>query len=385
MDSRVYTLINATLQETDYLRQYSSTKLTQAKFEKSVGDNLVLLTSDRNATSGSQGSDSSSSSGNVKGTVVAALVSFMFSAVVMYGFYYKSKDDGKGTTTAMTERIARVQAKRRQFFQQLEDDPSLATGWMVTDAPSPTHPTIAWSDLTSDSESIKSSLPLDRIDEEVSSNEDGENEGEDIEVALSEIGSLPVSRDLSPIHIDHLEFIARWNDQAEGSELASYPDEAKEEVTGNFADHYRNINNYISEPFWLEEDETPVASNRITDDGTATDVFLRRCEFYYGRDESGCNDDDDDESSTSSYLEGDENKENKLDIPNAIVRLDATANLSKSKGPSSDISNATTEGLTADTESSLASDPKLADWVRGVLQKLSGNVKLLTCGTEDMV
>lgn len=400
LDSLVFTLIDTTLQDILFLRQYSSTNLTRAEFERSIGGSLVLLTSDEDSRSGkeSNGIEADSSSGNVKVAVVAAMLSFSLSAVLMYVLYRKSKAHGRDSTLALKDRIARVQAKRRQYFQQLEEDqPSLEPGWMVTDAALPTHPTMTWSDLTSDSESIISTLPLDRIDEEVGSNGDGENNGEEVEVSLSEIGSTksdigssPNVRHMSPMHIEHLAFIAQWNDQTGGSEVASYTDEEKAESNGHFDDaaDSESIEMCAVEPFWLDEDQTPLASNRITEGTTATTELLAGCEFVYDHDEpNGCKTFDESDSLLLELSsEDEEGDENAAPIPKAVVGFgDAAADQrSKLQAPLSDLTNATIESSPTNSDSSAALDPKLADWARELLQKLTtGGVQLLTCGAED--
>jgi hypothetical protein len=117
-------------------------------------------------------------------------------------------------------RLHFYQMQRRQFFEHLDDEPSLDPEWMDTTRKKPANksPTTTWSvsDLTSDTHSIKESLPMVRIDEE-SALEVYE------EVNVCE-GSKSQPHQDEHLASHHLHFLSRWNKQSDGSEIGSYPD-----------------------------------------------------------------------------------------------------------------------------------------------------------------
>ena len=232
---------------------------------------------------------------------------------------------------------------------------------MVTNVPLPTQPTITWSDLTSDSVSIRSSLRLDRIDEEEAFNE----YDEDIELSrseagsplsLSELKSSPLPRDPCPEHDESADFIAHWNDQMGDSDVATYSDDELGVIGADYSARWNYacgdfepatsvddsidvddvIEVFAEIPLWFEE-QTPVASNRSK--------------------ESPIND--------------------------FAVDLADVGQPDKVKGQENEFSTTSTKRDAPSAESYPALDPKLADWASGVLQKLTGSVLLLTCGTEE--
>jgi hypothetical protein len=409
VDTQVFTMIAATLQDISFLRQYTSANLSRAQFDRSIGGNLVIET-DADST------EKEEKSGVNATTVVSVAV---ISVVVLVGcllgiFYHRRTNDG-AAAQSIKERLSRVQAKRRSYFQNLEDDPSASSGWMVTDTPQPGLPmpqhTATWSDLTSDSESIISVLPLDRIDEE-ETNEGSGTDGEEVEVSLCEttvsIPSAPTVVDRTPMQMDHLSFIAHWNIRPEsGSELAPSLTEEEEAPCAEIAVDEEAIElDVIGDPFWQQE-VTPVRSNRSELHDTPVGSVLRGCEFvltpHLGNraDLSSATQDSvltgpefmyehseplgymnainstfrDDSSSSSSVLE----------ISSDDCEDDDTTNRAEPKPklpmPLSDLTNSSVRLEVECTTDD--GDPQLADWARGVLDKLtSGSVQLLTCGTE---
>lgn len=433
LDATVRTLIEVTLQDTVFLSQYTSVNLTRAKFERSVAANLVVLPFN-NSDSGPQTiGDGTASSSTVRVAVVAAMISFFFTVVFLYGLHRSCRDENREANLAIKDRIARVQAKRRLYFHQLEDDPSLAPGWMVASAPLPTHPTATWSDLTSDSESIISTLPLDRIDEEGAISEDEETCGEEIEMVISGVGSSinaiipsPAAPNLPVAGFDHSDFIARWNDQTEKAEAASYsnqdamvavyfddadffarrnnhagdsegddsypdeemaeelghihdfdqpdasedhdsyPDEEMAGQLGHIPDFDESIETYVAEPVWFEDDPTPVACNRVPNDTETVTELLRGCSFVYDDDQPGRRK----RKAVDPILTS-------LELSDSDEESAAT-----SRTPFRDITNLAAVSFSDDAETSTDTDPDVSDWARGVLQQLSGSVLLLTCGAE---
>jgi hypothetical protein len=250
IDSLVYTLIEATLGNVHFLNQFVVTQpllknvqLTFSEFIQSTGGNFIVLPRQ------------SKQSGSVSGTLMVAIAA----AIIVLGLTVTAllliilcrqhkihRDRNSSDANELAKRngiVAKSRRRRDPFsFEVLEDicstndpDDSLPHGWMVvtnTDAPVANHleassqgTTIsrvvatAWSDLTSDSESIMSSLHLDRIDEEVGEcsyeqddnvgvNDDrgnhinhfaGQNDYDNVEVSIGnknwddEVGSWPSS------------------------------------------------------------------------------------------------------------------------------------------------------------------------------------------------
>jgi hypothetical protein len=416
IDARVFTMIAATLQDISFLQQYTSANLSRAQFDRSIGGNLVIET---DADSPDKG-ESGASGVNATTVALVAVILVVVLAGCLLGIYYHRQFNDGPAAQSIKERLSHVQAKRRSYFQTLEDDPSASSGWMVTDAPqhglpAPQH-TATWSDLTSDSESIISVLPLDRIDEEETIDGSGAD-GEEVEVSLSEttvsVPSAPVVVDRTPMQMDHLSFIAHWNIRPEGgSELASSFTETEPAAAPcvEMAVEKEAVElDVVGDPFWLQEEVTPVRSNRSELHDTPIGSALRGCEFvltphlgnrpelsivpqvsvltgpeyvyehaeplrYMNTINSTVHDDS---SSNSSVLE----------ISSDECEDDDTTTQGEPEPklpmPLSDLTNSTVRSE-VESPTDGDDDPQLADWARGVLDKLtSGSVQLLTCGTEN--
>jgi len=405
MEDLVYALIQATLRDTVFLRSYSSANVTRAVFNRTIAENQIVISSvDGNVDDESDtAKESSGGGGTAMVAVAAAIVSFVLTSIFLFGLYRQhSKRHALDPDTPTKERVARIQAKRRQYFQELEDDPSLAPGWMVTDTTvtqslPQEQPSVTWSvsDLTSDAESIISSLPLDRIEEE---NSIDRTEEEDLEMAGSSMEDLP---EHSPVHINQLQFVANWSDAMHGE---SYVEESKVEEPG----YYDTIDegsdsplNQSARPLWLaDEDSIEVINNNNTDVETPTDP-LQGCRFVSDNDiESGA--DGDDEDSTTMELSDDEDNTTTMTTttPEAAFRYegffvkdnaDDSEDMAAFHTPLNDISN-TVEEDAADIENdkqggknaavplpvAVDTENDISSWARGVLTKLKQNVQLLT-------
>jgi hypothetical protein len=248
IDLLVYTLIEATLGNVHFLNQFvvaqpllKNVQLTYSKYVQPTGGNFFLLPG--------QTKTSGSTSGTLKVAIVATvLIGLTVTALLLIILCRQHKihrERSRSDANELTKKNSIVAKKRRRrdpfSFEALEDhcstndpDDSLPSGWLIltnNDEPAtnlleapPQEPTISrvvtttWSDLTSDSESIMSSLHLDRIDEEVGEcsyeqednvnandepNRDDynteQNDFDNVEVSLSnsnwddEIGSWPSS------------------------------------------------------------------------------------------------------------------------------------------------------------------------------------------------
>jgi hypothetical protein len=185
VEQLAYFVIGRALNDPTMLESYTTMQITQAELLQPVSDKLVVLTTDSNNGQASF----TGTSPVVKAALASAAVSFALTVAIAYFMCVRrrsvrrEKADGKS-------RLFHLQAKHRKFFEELHDEESnagLESGWMVTDS-SLRSPSITWSvsDLTTDSiddsqsirstQSIRSSLPLDRImealtDEEIASNE----------------------------------------------------------------------------------------------------------------------------------------------------------------------------------------------------------------------
>jgi hypothetical protein len=177
-----------------------------------LGVNLVVPTVDENIL------DDSSMTGHrqkLRIGIIAAIASMAVTALVLY-ILYRLGDPSDGYRQ---NKMLFLQAKRRRFFQDLDNQNSLPKGWMVASTHSSNHPTplpkdgtVTWSvsDITSDAESIMSNLPLERIvevDDEMSSAAD-----EEAVLERSDSASSSTSTARSPIKITDLEFIANWKE-----------------------------------------------------------------------------------------------------------------------------------------------------------------------------
>jgi hypothetical protein len=250
----VYTVIEATLGNVNFLQQFvvaqlPNVQLTFTQYGPSTGVNLILLPSEGEG------------SGTFRMAMIAIVltVGFMMIVLLLIILYRQQRNRLKSASEIQISGGSTTAKKRRRHdpfsFEPLEDDnystnvsevdpsPTIPSGWMIVTADhdvSTTHPppppaaattrmiTTTWSDLTSDSESIMSSLHLDRIDEEVgecsyeeevnlSDDHDnhhgtGSNDDENVEVSLSnshwddEIGSWPSS--IRPLSLSRHHWMA---------------------------------------------------------------------------------------------------------------------------------------------------------------------------------
>lgn len=165
-----YGAIESALNLTSFLSGITGYKLVQSAFLGPIGENLVILSS--GDADHPPGQDENGSNLPTVIAIAAALISFVLTVIFLYGLYRKHHAELEVGGESVKARVAKMQAKRRQYFQTLEDDShGLEPGWMTTetDIPPPLpNSSITWSvsDLTSDSQSIKSSLRMDRIEEE---------------------------------------------------------------------------------------------------------------------------------------------------------------------------------------------------------------------------
>jgi hypothetical protein len=208
IDKSIYTLIEATIQDVNFLNQFvlsqpslQNVQLNQAYYVRSTGGNVIIL-SDPNKQVGST-TNSNGMSGTVKVAIVAAITSFCLTITIILLIIVCRQHKNRGNNDSeqqqsnaihKNERTMTKHRRRSRYdpfsFEPLDDNfstydseepsPTLPSGWMIMtnhdasteNIPQPQPPnvrviTTTWSDLTSDSESIMSSLHLDRIDEEV--------------------------------------------------------------------------------------------------------------------------------------------------------------------------------------------------------------------------
>lgn len=247
-ESVAYATIQRVLTDTLFLNQFTTTHVLSAEFVRPIQENLILLNEPPLSTNASDGT--------AKIAIATASVSCLLTCVFLYGLYRARALSRERAQTPVKARVAHLQAKRRRYFQELQQDQQLEPGWMVTDSLQLPVPSITWSvsDLTSDSGSIRSSMSyatkLDRIEEEVPV--DGHDEEN---VAIEHPSSLP-SLDLKH---EHLDFIAHWNHH-----------------TIDFA-----RGNGETDMEYVDQDaETPVRKNRIEDfDATAEEDTLTGCRY----------------------------------------------------------------------------------------------------------
>lgn len=356
LEDIIYTLVEDTLSNTEFVHRYASTAVQNAQFEGSLGENLVVF--------GDASPTTEATVDSQQIAVIAAVVSVLLTALFLYGLYRRGNaDDDMGEANKFKDRVSHLRAKRRKYFQEMEEDaPSLPSGWMMTDshkAPSPRDPPITWSisDLTSDAESIISTLPLDRIDEEVSGEiSDGEGmEGE------SAVLSTPVSRANSCVHIEHLEFIADWADIS-AEEVGSFDVEDQPQVgpspfkEGDFDEIYD------AATFWREDADQPLAPD--ADDSEEDDPLAlpvrkgkgalddkKRPMVEEGHNQSVVFEVSDDDDSSKEVL--------RRVAPSKQQGSDPTL-------PLADISNNDDDDA-----------PTIVSWAMGTLQKLKENVQKL--------
>lgn len=228
-------VIDRVLSDTQFLIDYTGSPLIRSEFIRSVGDTVIVLDNEDGedasggAAGGSNGNPDDDGQFKLKvyvGATCAALIIVVIAIAALY-------------------RNHRIAEKRRRFFQ-LEDQDSR---WMTVDGTlvdsldhdydfgarshgeggtpvgpgsgsdggdhSPKHRN-AWSvsDLTSDSQSIRSSLPMDRIAEEETSSHHTDHDGNE-EQTNEDDNREP-----------HFNFIAHWKDPVNSEDLTDDDEEA---------------------------------------------------------------------------------------------------------------------------------------------------------------
>ena len=186
--SQLETLIAATINDVNYLNQFVAAEpmlsdrriqLTRTQYERAVGQTIVRNVHDAD-------DDDADMNNTIKVAIITAVVSFSLTILMLTLILCYCRGVISNRSSAPNHR--RKRPHLLYSFEPLDDDvcfsdsnhdPTIRpTGWMIVtdDDPQPeaTHlsPTttgrsvvMAYSDLTSDSESIMSSLHLDRIDE----------------------------------------------------------------------------------------------------------------------------------------------------------------------------------------------------------------------------
>jgi hypothetical protein len=266
VESDTNSLIERAFEDWDYLTQFSN--VDDVSLALFLGVNLVVPTFDEDILD-----DPSKTSRRQKLRigVIAAIASMTITALVLY-LFYRLGDPADGYRK---NKMLFLQAKRRRFFQDLDNQNSLPKGWMVASTHSSNHPaplpkdgTVTWSvsDITSDAESIMSNLPLERIvevDDEMSSAAD-----EEAVPDRSDAASFRTAR--SPVKITDLEFIANWKEHSHDFSPGGAEDIAKE---------LKMIYDVRKTVLWTEE-ETGQEESSVSPDGTE----LYGCGFF---DENG--------------------------------------------------------------------------------------------------
>jgi hypothetical protein len=243
-----YEVIQYVLADTNLLSELTGSNLLYSQFDRPIGENLVIL-----STSDGENLGPAESNGKARIGIAAALVSFAVTAIFLCGMYRKQSVEMDSSRRFVKGRMAHMHARRRQFFENLPDEHGLEPGWMTTNTnvETPlTPPSVTWSvsDMTSDSQSIRSSLPMDRIDEE--------GPVDDEASAKSGVASSSPGK-------SERDFISHWNAKVDSTELASFGD-----TTPFNALHQ-------GKP-WDNESITPVHSNRIEDYDA---IPLQGCQF----------------------------------------------------------------------------------------------------------
>lgn len=217
--------------------------IVDSQFLRFHQTNLIVLGRKPGALNAEPNQESTSSI-----PLVATTLAAFFSLVVMLGaLRWMLKRQDSDVQQLLKNRLQYVQARKRSFFENLPDDDGLEPGWMTTcerqDLPL-TAPSVTWSvsDMTSDSHSIKSSLPMDRIEEEDAEYDDEEESSEEGNTENCSSPSKPTDDS------DDLKFICHWNTQ---TCIAAALEEEDSIADGDPHDVV------------LDEDElTPVRSNR---------------------------------------------------------------------------------------------------------------------------
>ena len=215
-EALAYTAVESVLENTSFLREFTGSALVHSDFVRSIGESLAVL-----SQSDYDGDEDqpSRSSGAARVAIAAAIVSCVLTAIFLFGVYRKHQKELALERPTVTTRIKHMQAKRRKFFGSLPDDYGLEPGWMTTQPeelykPLPS-PSITWSvsDLTSDSHSIKSSLRMDRIEEEEDADYSAYEEEEESEQDVSSSSSNepdPPSSEEEKVEIEPPNCISQW-------------------------------------------------------------------------------------------------------------------------------------------------------------------------------
>ena len=222
-----YHVMERVLDDMAVLDEFLRSPLLHSEFVRRIGENLVVV-----QEPDKQG-DTEDKKGGI-GTVAriaitSATISFLLTGLVLFCLTRRQKK----VEEKAKMRMAYYYAKRRKFWSQLQEDEDQQTypGLMMTD-PAPMQ-TVTWSvsDLTSESNSIKSVLKMDCIEEEheEGSNDSRANDLEQPEEAKEEEPSFDdLYEELEPrgssSHLPRpsLEippFVAHWQD--DHSELAT--------------------------------------------------------------------------------------------------------------------------------------------------------------------
>ncbi|GKY97486.1 hypothetical protein MPSEU_000706900 [Mayamaea pseudoterrestris] len=210
VEQMAYFVIGGALNEPASLQSQTTMHITRAELLQPIGDNLVILTTDSDENNAEQKS-AASSSVVVRAALASAAVSFAITVGLAYLMCIRRRAAARDKSDGKLG-MFKLHTKHRQFFQELHDEESnngLEPGWMVTDT-NVRSPSVTWSvsDLTSDSlddsQSIRSTLPLDRIIEAIFDEELGSNE------SAHSMSGEPGERDQC--------FIPRWDGEVSESE-----------------------------------------------------------------------------------------------------------------------------------------------------------------------
>jgi hypothetical protein len=151
-----YNVIQQVLQNNVTLTQYTAINFYRAELVQRIGQNLVLLPA---VTLDSTNTSSGLSIATQVGIGIG-VITFGVGTLFIYGLYRRRYVNDAMIGSSF------YKAKRRKFFNELGEE-GLEPGWMTTEPDDLPTPSITWSvsDLTSDSLSLRSSLPMNRIDE----------------------------------------------------------------------------------------------------------------------------------------------------------------------------------------------------------------------------
>lgn len=176
-----YDVIAGLLNDGPLLGALTGIQVSQSEFVRSISENFVILNNKRE--------EQTTGSTNAKLAVIASSIAF-FSGVLFFYVLYRSKSVEK-IEGSVKAHIHHLQHKRRSFFREMYDDSECPA--VGASAGREAYPSVTWSvsDLTNDSQSIKSSLPLDRIDEDYLAEEEHSNPSYDEEAAEYDNGEYP--------------------------------------------------------------------------------------------------------------------------------------------------------------------------------------------------